>query len=167
MGGVESTAYDDTTIPEMQDEWRELMDDLIYIDDDSIIDEDDQSDDNRSVFFSPACTIKQVPTWLFERQEYERDLVKWHKKKAKSLRKHAKPTPLEFTLQPQRKSWLLNTFQYMTCYGCGETKNESQSWGHASNAQSQPHPFKPVIDAQKPKPPAKYIACMSHWSTRQ
>ena len=86
MGGVESTSYDDTTIPDMQDEWRELMDDLIYIDDDSIIDEDDPSDDNRSVFFAPACNIKQVPTWLFERQEYERDLVKWHKKKAKSLR---------------------------------------------------------------------------------
>ena len=84
MGGVESTVYDDTIVPGMQDEWRELMDDLIYIDNDSIIDDDDTSDDNRSVFLSPACNIKQAPTWLCERQEYERDLVKWHKKKAKS-----------------------------------------------------------------------------------
>ena len=175
MGGAVST-LDDSSIPGVQAEWRELMDDLIYMDNDSIVDDDDdENDDTRSAFFTQSCNINQAPTWLFERQEYERDLVRWHKKKVKSLRKHVKSPQMEFTLQQQQQtSWLLTTFNRMTCYGCGVLKNEANNprWRHppsttASNKPNPQHNFRRLFEEQKPRPPPSYMACMSHMKPRQ
>ena len=167
MGGAVST-LDDSSIPGVQAEWRELMDDLIYMNSDSIVDDDE--DDSRSVFFTQTCHIKESPTWLFERQEYERDLVRWHKKKAKSLRKHVKSPQMEFTLQQQQTSWLLTTFNCMTCYGCGVLKNEAnQRWRHPPSTTTKPNPqhnFRRPFEEQKPRPPPSYVACMSHMNPR-
>jgi hypothetical protein len=100
MGGVESTpGHEDEwssmpVAPSCAD-WRKLYRrERCTDDDDSSIFSDDDEDSLQDTEVetcneddSIAATLENDPSWLSERQEYERDLVYYHKNKIRNIRK--------------------------------------------------------------------------------
>ena len=89
--------------------------------DDDDITQDHESRDGNCCITEPCSSyaLREVPSWLCEREEYERELIHYHRNKVKYLRQDIKRQRKLDLDTPPRVTIPSILFACVTCNACG------------------------------------------------